>query len=491
MSSMAGLETAGGPAARMGAALRRAGALPEHGTSLRFRLMMLSAGVLALGLMLALGAMVHGARHRIQNEVASSTTLARQLVEAVIRSTPAGWDLRRVAEEFSRDLPMSRHIRFAVVMPDQPTPAGLLPAAAGGDPRVPDWFERLINPPVWVQSLRVVVGDRRFGQILISANPQDEINEIWGEFKALSGLFAVLFVLIGGGIFFVVGRGLQPLQVFSEGLDRLEHGDFAGTIAPTRVPELWRIGEKINSLARSLNRAAADNRLLIGKLISVQETERGELARDLHDELGPCLFGIKVDANCILKGADTDDPRGRESRERAGSILALVDTVQQINRRILRRLRPIALKEIGIEAALSELVLLWRERNPETEWSLDVSEVAEGIGEPAGLTVYRMVQECLTNAARHAGAAHVSVRVDRLPSGAAELKALQVPEGRESIYVRVCDDGRGMTDKEPGGFGLLGIGERVRGLGGVLRVSSPASGGVIVEAAIPLAAGGK
>jgi two-component system sensor histidine kinase UhpB len=163
--------------------------------------------------------------------------------------------------------------------------------------------------------------------------------------------------------------------------------------------------------------------------------------------------------------------------------------VQQINRRILRRLRPIALKEIGLEAALSELVFLWRERNPQTQWSLEVSKSAEQIGEAESLTVYRMVQECLTNAARHADATRVEVRVDRLAADAAAIKDLEFPGRRGAIYVSVRDDGKGMPEQPSGGFGLLGIGERVRGMGGMLRISNPASGGTIVEAAIPVESG--
>jgi signal transduction histidine kinase len=83
----------------------------------------------------------------------------------------------------------------------------------------------------------------------------------------------------------------------------------------------------------------------------------------------------------------------------------------------------------------------------------------------------------------------VDVRVDRLAADAAAIKGLELPATGEAIYVSVRDDGKGMPEQPSGGFGLLGIGERVRGMGGMLRISNPPSGGMIVEAAIPVESG--
>jgi two-component system, NarL family, sensor histidine kinase UhpB len=141
-------------------------------------------------------------------------------------------------------------------------------------------------------------------------------------------------------------------------------------------------------------------------------------------------------------------------------------------RGMLGRLRPIGLAEFGLAEAVGRLVEFWRRRYSEIEYRTSVASSCEGLGERIETTVYRIVQECLSNAVRHGRPRSITVSVDRdLRSG--------------YIVVAVTDDGSGVGDAPALGYGLIGMEERVKALGGSLDFSNPAGGGFAVSAALP------
>ncbi len=448
--------------------------------SLRFRLVLIPGLVLLAGLVAAITVTLGGARARIDAEIDSGMSLGHSLVEAALPGLEEAAEPRLAMARLARRLPSSRHVRLIVSPLDAPAFAEKGAPRAEESEQVPGWFSALVNPAPASEAVPVIVKDRRIGQILIVANPADEIAEVWDEFKLFAGLFAGIAVAILGLIYWSVGVALRPLRALADGLDQLEHGRFDATLAPIRLAELRRMGERFEGLARSLRRLSADNRLLVERLISMQETERKELAHELHDELGARLFGIRADVSCIVKALEDDTARATEIRERSRSITALVDSIQKLNRRMLERLRPLILDEMGLAEALRQLVLSWRERYPEMEWSLELPEENAALDERTSLTIYRVVQECLTNAVRHAGASRVEVRMEYRRAAAPGADA------QTSIHLTIRDDGRGLADELRYGFGLLGIGERLRGLGGSLSLRQAAPRGAVVEAVIPL-----
>ena len=469
-----GFAMSGVGAARQGIAASY-GEAAGRSMSLRFRLVMIPALVLGLGVAVAIGATMHGARARVQAEVGSSMRLGRTLVEEALPDIEKATDPRAALASLAAALPRTRHVTLTVWRSGDTAPIGTAAALPGEGREAPAWFSRIVNPRTAVDTVDVTVKGRKYGEILIAPHPDDEVAEVWDEFKLFTSLFAGLALATVALIYWSLGLALRPIHVLADGMDQLEHGHFDAHAAPTSVTELRRIGERFNSLARALERLAADNRRLMERLIAVQETERKELARELHDDLGPRLFGIKADAVCILRAAG-----GEEIAARARSIGELVDGIQQLNRRFLARLRPLILDEMGLSEALRQLVDSWQERNPEIACTLALSGPAEVADEAVGLTAYRVVQECLTNVARHAGAGTVTVRVacDADGKDAAQPGMLRIS---------VEDDGKGLPPDHRFGFGLLGMSERVRSLGGSLDLARAPGGGTIVSVAIPLA----
>ena len=213
------------------------------------------------------------------------------------------------------------------------------------------------------------------------------------------------------------------------------------------------------------------NRELARQLISLQESERLALARELHDEFGQSCAAIRVETACLRHCAADDRPGMLAAAERAD---AAAQGLYQLVRDMLRRLRPANLDTLGLAAALQELCEGWEERTG-TSCLLRVEGDAGALGDAINITVYRIVQEALTNVTRHARASCVRVELSRLSP--------------HELGLRVRDDGQGMdTTLATHGLGLIGAVERAAAVGGTLVVASAPGAGLTITLNIPLPA---
>jgi len=222
-----------------------------------------------------------------------------------------------------------------------------------------------------------------------------------------------------------------------------------------------------------LARALAENRELAQRHLLMQEAERKHLARELHDELGQYLNAIKLDAVSIRDHAAGDPAFAVKS---AAAIVASADHVHVAVSDMIRRLRPVGLDELGLTAAIESCVDSWRQRVPGTRFSLTFDGKLDGLGESLDLTVYRLIQEALTNCQRHAAAGRVEISLQRhtLP-------------GADEVVLSVADDGRGMQlGTHTPGFGVSGMQERVEMMGGRFSLVSEPGHGLKLEAHLPL-----
>ena len=229
---------------------------------------------------------------------------------------------------------------------------------------------------------------------------------------------------------------------------------------------------ELTRMQRELADALHQNRLLSQRYLEVQEDERRLLARELHDELGQSLNAIKVDAVSIR-----DQSAGLpEIRRSAQAIVDVSSQVYETVRSLMRQLRPVALDELGLASAVQYDVEQWQRRHAAVKCEFSAEDALEGLDEKVNITVYRLVQECLTNVAKHAAAGSVRIAIARAADGGA-------------LSVSVTDDGKGF---DPGvrrqGLGLVGLRERVEALGGQLEIDSFPGAGTRIEAMIPLEA---
>jgi two-component system sensor histidine kinase UhpB len=278
----------------------------------------------------------------------------------------------------------------------------------------------------------------------------------------------------------VVGRALAPLQSLAEVMTELEAGRYEARVTPGGAPELAAICTKLNHLAATLREAIEDKRRLAERAVSLQDLERKEIARELHDEFGPYLFALRAHVGAVMRLAESPAPAADALRKHGNAILEQVNELQQLTRRILEKLRPVGLAELGLREALGALLRLWNESHPEVSIETSISPSLRETGETADLTIYRVVQEALTNVFRHADATEINV----------SIAPAQGPSGSQGgcgyALVRVCDNGRGFRPDHKFGLGLSGMRERLLALGGALSVAS-GEGGVTLEAMVPMA----
>jgi two-component system, NarL family, sensor histidine kinase UhpB len=225
---------------------------------------------------------------------------------------------------------------------------------------------------------------------------------------------------------------------------------------------------------RRLSEVLIENRELAQENLRIQEEERKHLARELHDELGQYLNSIKLDAVsiCEIRGTDTELSNGA-----AASIIRTVDHVQSTVGDMISRLRPVGLDELGLVAAIEHCVDQWRQRLPHTRFLLSVHGHFEDLEEPLSLTLYRLVQEGLTNIYKHARAHRAEIVLERTDGDLSDSGEL---------HLTVADDGRGMpSSPKSSRFGLSGMRERVEMAGGTFQLDSAPGCGVRFEAHLP------
>lgn len=261
--------------------------------------------------------------------------------------------------------------------------------------------------------------------------------------------------------------------------------DIALSAAPLTDPRTQAVVGEIVSMrditekkkAEEAQRELENNRQLTKLIQHHVEEERRKLARELHDELGQSATAIKTIAVTIANRAGQKEP---EIHLQAKTIIAVAGQLYDMVHGMIRQLRPAALDHLGLDDALREAVSTWRARHPQMQFELRLAGALDQLGEEVNVTVYRMVQECVTNALRHARADRVEIAVSRNPPGRAE---------NGLIEVTVSDNGAGIAaehGKPSARLGLMGMRERVEALKGTLEIDSAPGKGVCVRATIPV-----
>ena len=346
---------------------------------------------------------------------------------------------------------------------------------AGRD--APAWFAALVAPAEATTELPLAGAT-----LVISANPSRAILDGWDALILLLGVSAALFVIANGLVFWLVGRALQPLAQVVEAMRKIEDGALA-----TRLPELpgreaRTMGQALNRMAEAMgeraaarvavaqaNERLAENRE-ISRLVQVHvEEERRAIAREMHDEMAQTVTAIRSLAVTIAQHASGGDARISRA---ADMVAGIAGRIQDSVSRLIHRLRPPALDTLGIGDALEDLLDEWRLQQPDIAFSFHAGELPERLSEETAITAYRVAQEALTNAVRHAGARQVTMRA----------------AARDSLLVvSVEDDGRGLPAgaEQPGHYGLRSMRERVEASGGLLILGERQGGGARVEARLP------
>jgi two-component system sensor histidine kinase UhpB len=405
------------------------------------------------------------ARNAVDKEIHSSINLAVQLISFGLSHSgfnEADWLARFNSLKETRHLSIqlqepSGHI---VKLLNSNTPIRQEPP--------PQWFIALVGGNAHRHSEQVVTRfDGQAFTLLIQANPLDEITEVWQESLAFFGSLILLVLLTFLAVHLAFNKALKAITLIVDSLKIIETGHYRQQLPAFASQEFASIANAINHMTAELAAAQQANRALTQHSLAIQEEERQHLAQELHDELGQSLTAIKV----MAAVAANNPAQIQQSTELISNVS---DHLLTVVRSMMRQLHPLVLTELGLKAALEDLLNHWSLRNPELKLMLNCPDEVDTLAQTIAIQVFRIVQEGLTNIVRHAQADQAQV-------------SLQVDADNKRLLVQISDNGQGCVEANlKAGFGLLGMCERVNSLGGEFNIHSQAQQGLSLNASIPL-----
>ncbi|MFK3790615.1 MULTISPECIES: sensor histidine kinase [Pseudomonas] len=406
------------------------------------------SGFFALVTLACAGLLWHQALADVERELQSAEAVVAYLGETAERD-PASLQPR-----LTRSL---RHVRVHWL---EPGASARLPEQSGWDA----WLGRRLFSERQHASRLLDLSDGR--RVLIAVDARDEIDEAWDSLQQLLGLCALALVLSLLTIRWAVRRGVGLLDELLRALRQVSAGQLAVRLPESGLPEALQLAGHFNRMTSALEQTRADNAQLTRALLAVQERERTQLAQTLHDDLGQYLAGIRAQA-CLLRlvaGEPATVAQTAELLERN------CQQLQQGFRALVQDLYPLVLQHVSLPAALQMLVSQWQD-NQGIACQLKLGEDLPTLSATDQTQLYRLLQEALTNVARHASASQVRICLQRRGRG---------------LRLWVRDNGRGACQPQRPGVGLHSMAERARSLGGELRVFSRPGAGWALALNMPL-----
>jgi two-component system sensor histidine kinase UhpB len=284
---------------------------------------------------------------------------------------------------------------------------------------------------------------------------------------ALAGVIITLLVNLA-----IVRLALMPLALLERTAARVQHGDLAARVPHSALAdrEMERLAGTFNGMLDTLGTYRQRLRDMAARALNASEEERKRIARELHDDTAQSLAALLIRLR-IARGRNDPEERDAVLDELKAGITEALDGV----RRFARGLRPVALEELGLVPALEAHVRVLGE-TVGINLRLEASPLDDVLSAPAELALYRIVQEALSNAVRHASPSRATVKLWREP---------------HAVIATVEDDGRGFSVEEimrsGEGLGLFGMRERAEYVGGHVEVRSAPGRGTCVRVEMPTA----
>ncbi|MDH4980710.1 sensor histidine kinase [Hyphomicrobium sp. D-2] len=328
------------------------------------------------------------------------------------------------------------------------------------------------------------------GSVVARYEPIASASLAWNRIAPLLGFAAALVAVLCLMTFLVIDRALRPTKQIVDGLNRMARGDMAFRLPAFRLLQFDRISAVFNYVAAELTKANVERAGLARRLVDAQERERRHIARELHDEIAQTLSALNAQAAILRTKAEREE--GSLAAE-AAALQSVISNLMQTVRRTLTNLRPQELDDLGLVASLEALVAHYNKTAAGTTlFTLQLEGALDGLNAETNAHVYRIVQEALTNAAKHANARNVQIVLRQSQKNGAN--------GHELIQLRIADDGIGTGEggspklhavgcrevsSAGTGAGLVGMRERVAALSGTFSAAPVSGGGFALEIEFP------
>ncbi len=444
--------------------------------SLRLRLSVVLTIVLVGTVVIGMTFLILDVRRSVHDELNASVELASKLIALALEQVAPG-ERGRVTREFGEQLARvgdTRHLSITVARATSLTP---LQFAAPEPAGVPTWFASLVHPDP-LQLMRILEPGVGPELIIVRADASDEIRESWGEVKPVILMLLAFAVIANVLIFFVIGRALASLQRMAGAFAAIEGGEYDVQLSRVGVPDIDAIIERFNHMSNVLQRSDSETQLIARRTLAIQEDERRRLAQELHDELGQSISAIKALAVSIRERAGAQDPATATS---AGTIADVSTEIYAQVRRMMADLRPVVLDEFGLVAAMQTMTDDWNARHEETFCRFRVDGEVPVLPGNIAINCYRIVQEALTNIAKHARADEASVLLVNHP-----------PSTDNAARLEICIDDNGVgfdRNTTARGLGLVGIHERVEAMNGKMELVTARHAGTHYTITVPYGTG--
>jgi two-component system sensor histidine kinase UhpB len=421
--------------------------------SLQTKLLILVTSLTLMLALLMVGREIEGTRRSVHEEIRTAHRVAEQLLSQLARRplSEAAGDLAalgRIRAHETLLLDARGHTVYS--SPQSPYKQGR---------SAPDWFAAWVTPSLAQRIFPLPDG----GRLVLRADPSRAVVDGWDDFVTLGQWLALSLCVLGLLCWQLVRRALAPLSQIEAALRDIQQGRLETRLPPLPGREAKLMSEAFNDMAGRLQETFAVRqearraRLQLSEAqemaVAVQqriEAERRHIARELHDEMGQQITAIRSLGLAIVNRAAANNPRQLEAAQ------LLVDTTAKLHdalRRIIPRLRPVALDRFGLRDALLDLIADCRLQAPSIHFEVKLPSKPAVLDEALSTALYRATQEALTNIVKHAGAstASITLRMDA-----------------HEVHLDIEDDGLGLhgaVDAQSG-FGLLGMRERIDALRG-------------------------
>ena len=423
--------------------------------SLKFRLLIYINSLLLVAVIIGISAIITSAQKNVRQEILSTQSLAIFAIENGIKRNPEIYLFQEEGQTLGlANLNELRHLKIQFFdaknqLRDQTSSdLSMLNLA-------PKWFISIMEDFSTIlpeKRININIRGKKFGYILINPEPMYEYSEIWQQIQNGFWVILLFFGFVNIMIFIVFYHTLKPINSIIDGFQKLEDENYKAKINKINILELDVIGQNFNKMVKKLKESNDKIHKLSQDLINVQEQEKKELARNLHDELGQSLTAIQAEAASIKKNKK-EEPR----IQALDSIIRISKNMMFSTRELIKKLSLGILEEMGFEIAITDLINDWSKRHPKVSINYSYDKNLDGLI-PSAFEgrIYRIIQEALTNITKHSNPKNITI-------------SFQLKKNKDLIEIIIFNDGiKTKLDKEKG-VGLLGMIERVNQMNGTIN----------------------